>query len=236
METIDLNILQKLPEISSQVKIQILPLAPLSMTTGVAGSYYKADFEPSKKMLCGLFENFLGWHFSALDRKEIAANLKKIRKKHKSMLTEVFPGSNYQPLLWDYFEVVAIESPQFESYDDYWNRAYRRADAINHANGTFQASYEAVIAKSLLPRDAEGKLETTPYEKYFVANVGLWPLYYSSPTQREFIYPSHGQESTAYSVLIDIDPALAGLLQKAEGEPCYLGTSEGWVDLKIELL
>ena len=60
---IDLSILKKLPELKTQAVLSIRPLAPLSMVSELPGSFYKTMKYPSKKMLCGLFENMLGWHF-----------------------------------------------------------------------------------------------------------------------------------------------------------------------------
>lgn len=234
MKFLNLSFLRNTPNLNTNLMVEILPLAPLSMTSGVAGSYYKSDFEPGKKMLCGLLENYLGMQFSAQDRKSILSDVKNLRqKKNIAAITESFKGSNYQPLIWDYFEIKSVENPQMESYDDYWSRAFRRVDAINHAKGTFQASHEAVIAKRGLPRDEDGKLIVKDYEDYFKANYDLWPMYYSTPTQREFIYPNNEQDLKSYKLQLEVDSELAKLILETEGEPCYLGTSEGWVDLKI---
>lgn len=54
---IDLSILKKLPELQTQAVLVIRPLAPLSMVSELPGSFYKTMKYPSKKMLCGLFEN-----------------------------------------------------------------------------------------------------------------------------------------------------------------------------------
>lgn len=235
MNDIDFSFLKEPTKTKTALRLEILPLAALSMTSGVAGSYYKSDFEPSKKMLCGLLENYLGWHLSAKDRKDILSDVKKLRKKSKTEpITGSFEGSNYQPLIWDYLEITSIEKPKMESYDDYWSRAFRRVDAINHAKGTFQASHEAVIAKRSLPRDEDGKLVAKDYEDYFKLNYGLWPMYYSTPTQREYIYAQFAEGDLPYVIEIEVDSNLANRLLETEGEPCYLGTSEGWVDLKIK--
>lgn len=60
---IDLSILRKMPELDKRVVLAVRPLAPLSMVDELPGSFYKTLKHPSKKMICGLFENMLGWHF-----------------------------------------------------------------------------------------------------------------------------------------------------------------------------
>lgn len=80
---IDLSILKKLPELQTQAVLAIRPLAPLSMVSELPGSFYKTLKYPSKKMLCGLFENMLGWHFDNKLRLEIFKDMVKIRKKQK---------------------------------------------------------------------------------------------------------------------------------------------------------
>ena len=80
---IDLSILRKLPELQIQAVLVIRPLAPLSMVGELPGSFYKTMKYPSKKMLCGLFENMLGWHFDNKLRLEIFKDVAKIRKKQR---------------------------------------------------------------------------------------------------------------------------------------------------------
>ena len=80
---IDLSILKKLPELKTQAVLSIRPLAPLSMVSELPGSFYKTMKYPSKKMLCGLFENMLGWHFDNKLRLEIFKDMVKVRKKQK---------------------------------------------------------------------------------------------------------------------------------------------------------
>ena len=78
---IDLSILKKLPELKTQAVLSIRPLAPLSMVSELPGSFYKTLKYPSKKMLCGLFENMLGWHFDNRLRVSVSAMLVDTRQK-----------------------------------------------------------------------------------------------------------------------------------------------------------
>lgn len=105
---IDLSILKKLPELKTQAVLSIRPLAPLSMVSELPGSFYKTMKYPSKKMLCGLFENMLGWHFDNKLRLEIFKDMVKVRKKQKIDLKkeQLIHGSTYLPLLMDYFDIL----------------------------------------------------------------------------------------------------------------------------------
>ena len=138
---IDLSILRKLPELQKQAVLTIRPLAPLSMVSELPGSFYKTMKYPSKKMLCGLFENMLGWHFDNKLRLEIFKDMAKVRKKQKIELKkEQFKqGSTYLPLLMEYFDISeTISLKEFKSmfnYSDLWNRGYRRSDSNKHLNG-----------------------------------------------------------------------------------------------------
>jgi CRISPR-associated protein Cas5 len=71
----DLSILFEQIEFNKMLKLEIEPLAPLSMVSVIPGSYFRSLQSPTRYMLCGMFENLLGWHFSKNDRK-------KIRKKN----------------------------------------------------------------------------------------------------------------------------------------------------------
>ena len=104
---IDFSILKKLPELKTQAVLSIRPLAPLSMVSELPGSFYKTMKYPSKKMLCGLFENMLGWHFDNSLRLEIFKDMVKARKKQKIELKkeQFIQGSTYLPLLMDHFDI-----------------------------------------------------------------------------------------------------------------------------------
>ncbi len=92
MGNLDLSILEKIPEHNLKVILEIEPLAPLSMVSELPGSYYKTLKCPDKKMLCGLFENILGWHIDSSDRKAIIKELVRLRKKQ----TKKNPQSEYR--------------------------------------------------------------------------------------------------------------------------------------------
>ncbi|MFW5760508.1 MAG: type I-PGING CRISPR-associated protein Cas5p, partial [Cyclobacteriaceae bacterium] len=146
IENIDLKILENPPVLDTKAKLIIEPLAPLSMVSDLPGSFYKSLQSPSKKMLCGLFENLLGWHIDIADRKLIYNDLIKVRqngikskdekKKIKQRIDGFQQGSTYMPLLMEYFEVELVTIPPMMHYNDLWSKAYRRSDADVHPKGT----------------------------------------------------------------------------------------------------
>ena len=243
---LDISILQKPPQLGNSVILEIQPLAPLSMVSELPGSYYKTLKLPDKKMLCGLFENILGWHISLADRKAISKEVKQLRDKwtkqekkgqKKSLFetdTSIVPytdytkGSTFLPLLMDYFEIQDIK-PVFSKiifYDDLWSKAYRRADAAKtHIGGTANLSYELIACKNDLWENEK------ELNEFFKNNLGGFPLYYSTPTIREFI-----AMDGIFEVKLLMDIELDAIIQKQilVNNLCFLGNSEGWVDLKIK--
>lgn len=236
---IDISILKKIPELNTSIILEIEPLAPLSMVSELPGSYYKTLKAPDKKMLCGLFENLLGWHIDLADRKAITKELLKLREKQAKKNPNVefkdkTKGSTYCPLLMDYFEVNDIQ-PMFSKavfYDDLWSKAYRRSDAIVHPKGTFNISHELITEKRNLKRNEKNleQVDDKELEKFFKENISGYPLYYSTPTSREFI-----NIDGIYRIEIRLDIDLYKLLHTniLDNNISYLGNSEGWVDLKL---
>lgn len=230
----NLDILNKIPELNQEAILEIEPLAPLSITSELPGSYYKTLTSPSKKMLCGLIENILGWHFDLADRKEILKELKKVRKKQKLSIPEV-SGSTYIPLLIEYFDIKLSMLPEVIHYDDYWNKAYRRGDAIVHAKGTINMSYELIPEKRKLKRNDKkpNQVDDKALEVFFLNSKDKYPLYYSTPTGREYI-----KLAGNYRFKIFMDSILFKAVNSAlrVNNLCYLGNSEGWVNLNLKNL
>lgn len=234
----DISILGKEPILDKNAILTITPLAPLSMVAEMPGSYYKTLSKPSKKMLCGLFENVLGWHFDLETRKSIAKDIKKYRQKNKLQYESHIAGSTFMPLLMDFFQIDGepqIEMTSFCNYDDLWSKAYRRSDSYRHMNGIRFMNFDTIqnykncfseIEKSNGDKD---KLRN----EWFKNHIGEIPLFYSSPTIREYI---HVNGSFLYSLRLSSE--LYSLLEMKikENNIGYLGNNEGWIDLKIESL
>lgn len=237
---IDLSILKNSQYSKVNVTLEIRPLAPLSMVSEMPGSFYKTLQYPSKKMLCGLFENMLGWHFDNAVRTEIFKEMVKVRKKHKQIIKkdQYVQGSTYLPLLMEYFDVVGKTSlKDFKSvfnYSDLWNRGYRRADSNKHLNGCRNIDISLVAEKTRLykewqnlrSKEAEGKKDS-----WFKENIGKIPCFYTSPTNREYV-----ALDAVMSIQLLMDTRLFNMLSNriSESNLGYLGNSEGWVNMKIE--
>lgn len=243
---LDISILSVPPKVNRKTTLEVRALAPLSMIKELPGSYYKTLKFPSKKMICGLFENLLGWHFDAMDRKNIIKDLVALRKKQsKKQKDLVFidrtKGSTYAPLLMDYFEIKSVQ-PIFSKaifYNDLWSKAFRRSDATGgtptHAKGARNIDYSLIARKRELPRDSknEKQVENASLGKFYGENKGKFPFFYSTPTNREFI-----SMNGKYVVKLEIDSTLLDLLLERifDNNICYLGNSEGWVDLKLNTI
>ncbi len=240
MGFLDLTILEKIPELDQKVILEIEPLAPLSMVSELPGSYYQTLKTPDKKMLCGLFENILGWHISLADRKavikDVVARRKKLAKKTPFIeFVDRTKGSTFSPLLMDFFEIVLPVIPKSGSYDDLWSKSYRRSDAIVHPKGTFNISYELIPLKRELKRSEKNSslIDDSALEQLFKSNLTKYPMFYSTPTKREYIYTSG-----KYQIQVLIDDGLLKLLKERVSVENlgYLGNSEGWVDIKFHEL
>lgn len=238
MNQLNLTILQKIPEPNLDVILEIKPLAPLSMVTELPGSYYKTLKSPDKKVLCGLFENILGWHIDLEDRKAITQELIEHRKKQKMKYQNGMKGSTYVPLLWEYFEIeLPLIPTQLGHYDDLWSRAFRRADSHRHTFGTRYMDSDFIERWSQIKDRVDIDNKRRPNEKgvlldkLFKRYMGKFPMYYSTPTKREYT-----QYSGNFQIKLLIDPSLfEQLVARLQNENIgYLGNSEGWVNLTIK--
>lgn len=223
---IDLTILKRLPNLDTRVTMEIRPLAPLSMVSEMPGSFYKTLLCPSKKMLCGLMENMLGWHFDKKMRMEIFNDRKKCMKKHRRAIDikDYQQGSTYVPLLIDYFKLSEKPSlTEFKSmcnYADLWNRCYRRSDSSKHLNGCRNIDIGLIAERHAVFEEASKDRK----EAWFRDHIGQIPCFYTAPTNREFV-----DVDAIYIITLDVDKKLAGMLESADNNVCYLGNSEGWV-------
>lgn len=257
----ELNILEKKPELNKNVKIIIEPLAPLSMVSDLPGTYYKVQETPDKFKLAGLFENILGWHFSKKDRESILKQMKTYYKKEfkeKSFDIEK-SNSNYQPLLLDFFEIGMVYKSESINYNDLWKRSFSRMDADVHPKGTSNLDYQALREKRWIKSETERqeeikkeikkldskkdkdkikalkeKVKKAPLLKFFEKNKRAYPMFYTSPTLREYT-DYLGQ---TIQIGLRIDENLLNILNTAvkECSSAYLGNSEGWIEIKIKEL
>lgn len=236
MENIDITILREIPNLTEKCDLIIEPLAPLSMVEEFPGSFYKSLKIPSKKMICGLFENILGWHIDWQDRKSIVKEIGKLRKRQQTNFSNQQKGSTYIPLLMEYFEIRDEKLSNFQNiifYNDLWSRLYRRSDAVNHANGTENIDYTIIPIKRSLKRDNKNpkKIDNTALTDFFKSHLSEYPMYYTIPTYREYL-----QTDGIYRISLLMDKRLVKLLEEKLNNINigYLGNSEGWINVKLE--
>lgn len=257
----EIKLLLKDPQKKLKAKLTIVPLAPLSMVSDIPGTYYKTQEVPDKFKLCGLFENILGWHFSKNDREQISKkikefNIKKLKNKKYQLNRS---NSSFQPLLFDFFDVGLVFKQSSINYNDLWKRAFSRMDADVHPKGTPNLDYGTLKKKNWITEKEKEQAEikeqikqldkelekdkidelkskllpgaTSPLLAFFQENKKTFPLYYTSPTLREYI-----DHSGPIQIGLDIDKKLFDLLMESliENSTAYLGNSEGWVEINLE--
>lgn len=243
MQNLDLSILEKIPEPNLKVILEIEPLAPLSMVSDLPGSYYKSLKSPDKKMLCGLFENILGWHIDLADRKAIVKELTALRKKQAKKNSQLefvdrTKGSTYTPLLMDYFNIdLPVIPQQLSHYDDLWSRAFRRTDSYRHTFGTRYINSSFIERWNKIKERVDGDKKRSSTEKeglkdrLFRRYMENFPMFYSTPTKREFI--NFGGN---FQLKLSIDSHLFKQLKVhlQTNNIGYLGSSEGWINITIK--
>lgn len=228
---LDLTLLKRVPKLESHMALEIRPLAPLSMVSDMPGSFYKTLLFPSKKMICGLFENMLGWHFSRKMRTDIFNDWKKCMKKqnHAVDIKDYQQGSTYIPLLLDYFELsgkpLLKDFKGMCNYTDLWNKCYRRSDSSMHLNGCKNLDDNIIAERQKVFSDSDAKGK----EAWFKDHIGQVPCFYTTPTNREYV-----DLDAIYSLPLDMDKRLVHLLEKPSNGICYLGNSEGWVHVSLK--
>lgn len=232
---IDIEILRKIPNKTIKAILSIEPLAPLSMVSEMPGSFYKTLNVPSKKMICGLIENVLGWHIDWRDRKVIQQDIKELRKRQKAVYSNEAKGSTYIPLLMEYFDIIDQPTIDFSEvcfFNDLWKRCYRRADEVVHPKGTDNIDYRYIPQKWKLKRDEKNreKVDDKALKEFFKEKIDFFPMYYTTPTVREYIH-LHGR----YIIPMLMDEKLFVMLYDIldTNNIGYLGNNEGWVNLKL---
>ena len=249
---IDLGVLFEKPDKNLNALLTIEPLAPLSMVSSMPRSFYNTLREPSKFHICGAFENILGWHFdenfknqhinkTGETKKNIRSQIKKRVEKHLKKLDRDFKLEwaisevGYEPLLEHLFDVGLIGKPPMIVYKDLWKQMRKRSDAYSHPNGTMNISHEIIHRKMLLEKKKEnGTTTNDAITVFYEENRDKYPMYYTSVSSREFISISEGN----FKIGLKMNEKLYLELEKAlkENNLVYLGTNEGWVNLKIQKL
>jgi CRISPR-associated protein Cas5 len=231
----DLSILFHEPVKDKQVMLTIEPLAPLSIVSTLPGSYYKSLDKPTKANLCGMFENVMGWHIGSKDRSKILKKMKQVYKKsYKITDFEVEISTvGYTCLIGHLFDIELPVCPiPTCRYEDVWKQQLYR-DGYAHPNGTPNLSYELIPLKKHLDKKDNGTVTNDAIGKFYKENKGDFPMYYTSPRKREFIVLDNN-----YQFKLLMSSRLFEELSQGmnENNIAYLGTNEGWVNLKLEAL
>jgi CRISPR-associated protein Cas5 len=239
----DLKFLLKPPAFPVKAMLNVEALAPLSMVTSMPGKYYRSQPEPTPAMLYGLLENALGWHISDKERNEIR---KKLQRKHGQTAAE--SGVGFVSILQFHLRFGIAVIPPLIHYDDYWsqhlkggsflggsrNYDYRviplmnaqKAERVTIADGSEQKGFSK--NPELLNTFSDGdKVHINVVRKYF-------PQYYASPTPREYVIPKG-----AYKYMVETSEDLSRLIANAIENPLaplYLGSNDGWVEVKWEVI
>lgn len=247
------------PERTVRGLLTVEALAPLSMVAAQPGYYYRSNPAPTDAMLYGLLENALGWHFGAAERKSVLKALQKQAKRlHRKSewrndpwLTDAPEGSDsgYTPLLSHHIVFDGVRDlPPVESYDDLWARQAHRDDDFWGGSRHYDAGLEPLVT---LLKSKEVKLTSkgeathatleqvdsgvAPGDTVFqTAMKARFPYYFVSPTPREYVVPQGPYRFVASTTSAVSDLVSAALDDPAA--PLYLGSNDGWVEARWEVL
>lgn len=258
----DLSFFLDPPDLDAAGILHVEALAPLSLVASQPGVFYRSQPTPTEPMLYGMLENALGWHFDGSDRKAMLKDLRKRAKKElgRGHPLAGSPWISGEPessglgfaslLQWHLRFVAPRVVPPVTHYVDLWNQHLRRPDDKGFIGGSrhYDASLEGSInllkseraatstrAKADVVNPGQAKAGIQEGQKvYPPALKPRFPLYYVSPTQREYVIP-HGP----YAFRVACTPAVADLVADAldrPAAPLYLGSNDGWVDARWEAL
>jgi len=206
--------------------LKIKPLAPLSMVSSMPGSFYRSNPEPTKSMIYGMLENIMGWHYSD----QIRASLKKyLQKKFKTEKREVIvdsSGAGFNPIIQNFISIEKLfVRPSAMSYNDLWTQHLKHDDK-RHFDGV--RNYDWRHTK-LINTISESEKATILKE---IGNT--FPKYYQSPKKREYVIVQ-GEYIYEVNVLGSYKDEIINRINNPVSPP-YLGASEGWVDVTLEIL
>ncbi|PSQ80681.1 MAG: hypothetical protein BRD40_04120 [Bacteroidetes bacterium QS_1_65_9] len=242
-------------------KLVVEALKPLSMTTAQPGTYYRSQPAPTEAMLYGMLENALGWHFPEKVRKNVLEELRKAAKnelgrghdlKKTPWITgdeDEASGVGFQSLLQHHLKFTG---PHFEPvtvhFDDLWAR-HVHGKSTNFPGGSRNSDYRIEHVVNL---EKQGDIAFGDRTGYDIRDPGAlpdveagdkvhvkairphFPMYYDSPTPREYVIPKR-----PYQYRVEATPTVADLAAEALEDPAaplYLGTNDGWVNARWETL
>jgi CRISPR-associated protein Cas5 len=240
---LDLKFLLQPPVFSSRAVLSVDALAPLSMVASLPGKYYRSQREPTSQMLYGLIENALGWHVSEKERSELG---KKLKNKFGQELTK--SGVGFISPLQFHLRFTTSVIPPLHHYDDLWAQHLKGASFIGGSR-----NYDSRVIKVMNAHragdigfgdqsEAKGFSKDPNKINDFQTGENLnlsvvrpyFPQYYVSPTPREYVIPQ-GE----YKFAVETNETLAVMIAEAfenPAAPLYLGSNDGWVDVRWEVI
>lgn len=258
----DLSFYKEAPELSVRAELTIEALAPLSMVSSQPGTYFRSELSPTRHMVLGMLENALGWHFHGDLRRELRKGLAKVAKKEAGRNTPYkdsnwlkgtlsSSGSKYESLLDHHVELSLKHAPETMGYDDLWSmHLHDKGGNFLGGSRAYDAAIEALITATKSSDegvkvefgDRKGFDRMTLSEalqkrgaKINVAAIReAFPQYYVSPKKRGYVIP-HGE----YVFDVSTTGALAQIFDESLSNPkapLYLGSNDGWVDVKWKLV
>ncbi|MCB0510973.1 MAG: type I-PGING CRISPR-associated protein Cas5p [Bacteroidetes bacterium] len=206
--------------------LKIRPLSPLSMVSSIPGSFYRSNSEPTNTMVYGMLENMMGWHYSDQIRISLKKYLQKQFKKEKRSFSEESAESGYTPLIQNFISIEKLfVRPTSKSFNDLWTQHQKHNDK-RHFDGV--RNYDWRYTKQINTISEKEKAT-------ILKEIGNhFPKYYQSPKKREYVI-AYGEYIYEISVLSSFKNELINKINSPVSPP-YLGTSEGWVDVKLEML
>lgn len=257
---IDLSYFLEPPELSQRAILKITPIAPISLSSEQPGTYYQSLHKPTYNMLYGLLENAAGLHLDNKLRTDIIKSLRKrIAGHHRknerwkdSLWIKQNPGSTASNV--GFFSIFQFHIqfqephviPAYLRFTDLWARHVHSNDTM-FPNGSRNHDYTMDRIQGLKRskqltfsdlQDVQIK-EASQLPELEIGNtihpnaVRSWyPAYYASPTPREYLDINGAYQFPLVStpkVLLFIKEAL----QNPQA-PLYLGSNDGWVDVKLE--
>lgn len=260
--TLDLSFYKETPELTAKAELTIEALAPLSMVSSQPGTYFRSELAPTRHMVLGMLENALGWHFHGDLRRELRKGLAKVVKKGAGRNTPFkdstwlkgnlsSSGSKYESLLDHHVELSLKQAPKTIGYDDLWSmHLHDKGGNFLGGSRAYDAAIEALITATKSSDegvkvefgDRKGFERMTLDEalskrgaKINVAAIReAFPQYYVSPKKRGYVIPK-GNYVFEVSTTNTLAQYLAKVLSDPQG-PLYLGSNDGWVDVKWRLL
>lgn len=255
----DLSFYLEPPERTVRCVLTIEALAPLSMVSAQPGSYYRSNPTPTDIMLYGLLENALGWHFDDATRRTLLKSLQKQAKRFHGKTewkgsdwlsgAPVGSDSGYIPLLGFHLAFDGLrELPAVTSYDDLWARQAHRDDDFWGGSRHYDATLESLVTMlkskevKFATKDSATHADTKSVDGgveagetvFQTAMKPRFPYYFVSPTPREYVIPRG-----PYRFGATVTPALAERIATALEDPAaplYLGSNDGWVEARWEVL